>query len=144
MSRMMTKKRLLVGLAAAGVLGVGVAAPTVAMAADNGTPSPSASAGEGTDREQRHAERHAAFAEALAKELGVDTDKVTAALEKVREQQRADRPERPDAADRKAALAERLDQAVEDGKLTREQADAITAAAEAGVLGGGPGGHRGK
>ncbi|RKN50924.1 hypothetical protein [Micromonospora endolithica] len=139
MSRTTRKKNLLVGLAAAGVLAVGVAAPTVAMAADNETPP---TAGADADREQRHAERQDAFAEALAGELGVDTAKVTAALEKIREQHRADRPERPDAADRQAALKERLDQAVADGTLTREQADAITAAAEAGVLGGGARPHR--
>jgi hypothetical protein len=106
-------------------------------------PSPSASNSteQGTDRQQR-ADRQAAFAEALAKELGVSTDKVTAALEKVREQQKADRPERPSAEDRQAQLKERLDQAVKDGKLTQEQADAITKAAEAGVFPG-PAGGRG-
>ncbi|MCZ7436205.1 hypothetical protein O7598_07370 [Micromonospora sp. WMMC241] len=143
-----TRKRLLVGLAAAGVLGVGIAAPTVALADDN---SPSASAS--TDqRADRHADRQAEFADALAKELGVPADKVTAALEKLREQRQADRPERPtppSAQDRQAALKERLDQAVKDGKLTQEQADAVLKAAEAGVFpspgGMGPGGmgHRG-
>ncbi|MER7456422.1 hypothetical protein [Micromonospora sp. NPDC126480] len=143
MSRTIRRKHLLAGLAAAGVLGVGVTVPAVALAADN--TSPSASAGESTDREQRRADRQAEFAEALATELGVEADKVTAALEKLREQRKADRPERPDAADRQAALKERLDRAVEDGRLTREQADAILAAAEAGVLGGpgGRGGHGG-
>ncbi|MER7332082.1 MULTISPECIES: hypothetical protein [unclassified Micromonospora] len=147
MSGTMKKKHLLAGLAAAGVLGVGIAAPTVAFAADGGTATPSASASESgsssDERQQQRAERQAEFAEALAKELGVDTDKVTAALEKVREAQKpADRPERGDSADRQAALKERLAQAVEDGKLTQEQADAITAAAEAGVLAG-PGGRGG-
>ncbi|MGN9775493.1 hypothetical protein ACTMS0_06920 [Micromonospora sp. H33] len=149
MSRTIRKKHLLAGLAAAGVLGVGVAAPTVALAADNTSPSPSASASasasDDTDRQQQRADRQAEFAEAFAKELGVPTDKVTAALEKLREQRKDDRPERPDAADRQAALKERLDQAVEDGKLTQEQADAIIAAAEAGVFPGpgGRGGHGG-
>ncbi|NJP33001.1 transglutaminase-like family protein [Micromonospora thermarum] len=145
MSRTIRKKHLLAGLAAAGVLGVGVAAPTVALAADTTSPSPGASTSEDTDRQQQRADRQAEFAEALAKELGVSTDKVTAALEKLREQRKDDRPERPDAADRQAALKERLDQAVEDGKLTREQADAIIAAAEAGVFPGpgGRGGHGG-
>ncbi|GAA2717630.1 hypothetical protein ACFY2R_11325 [Micromonospora olivasterospora] len=144
-----TKKRLLVGLAAAGVLGVGIAAPTVAFAGDT-TPAPSASASQDTDQSQR-VDRQAAFAEELAKELGVPTDKVTAALEKLREQHKADRPERGDrpgnAADRQAKLKERLDQAVKDGKLTQEQADAITKAVEAGVFPGpggfGRGGHGG-
>ncbi|MER5335565.1 hypothetical protein [Micromonospora sp. NPDC002717] len=151
MSGTTRKKHLLAGLAAAGVLGVGIAAPTVAFAADGGTSTPSASAsesGSGNDerQQQQQAERQAEFAEALAEELGVPTDKVTAALEKVREARKpADRPERGDSADRQAALKERLAQAVEDGKLTQEQADAITAAAEAGVFPGpgGRGGHGG-
>ncbi|MEO3775538.1 hypothetical protein ABGB16_01545 [Micromonospora sp. B11E3] len=147
MSRTISKKRLLVGLAAAGVLGVGIAAPAVAFAGD-ATPAPSASASQDADQSKR-ADRQAEFAEALAKELGVSTDKVTAALEKVREQHKADRPERGDrdgnAADRQAKLKERLDQAVKDGKLTQEQADAITKAVEAGVFpgAGGHGGWRG-
>ncbi|WP_405105859.1 hypothetical protein OG559_19910 [Micromonospora sp. NBC_01405] len=143
MSRTISKKQLLAGLAAAGVLTVGIAAPAVAFAEDSSTPS--ASSSEGTDRQQQRADRQSEFAEALAKELGVSKDKVTAALDKVREQNKADRPERgerPDAADRQAALKERLNQAVKDGKLTQEQADAITKAAEAGVFpGGGDRGH---
>ncbi|MFG1674746.1 hypothetical protein [Micromonospora sp. NPDC049282] len=131
----MTRKRLLVGLAAAGVLGVGIAAPTVALADDN-SPSPSASTQRGADH---RADRQAEFADALAKELGVPADKVTAALDKLREQRQGDRPERPtppSAQDRQAALKERLDQAVKDGKLTQEQADAVLKAAEAGVFPG--------
>ncbi|MFI2666065.1 hypothetical protein [Micromonospora carbonacea] len=147
MSRKMSKKHVLAGLAAAGVLGVGIAAPTIAFA-EEGTSSPGASSSEHTDRQEKRAERQSEFAEALAKELGVSTDKVTAALETVREQHKADRPglgergergERPDAAERQAALKERLAQAVKDGKLTQEQADAITKAVEAGVFPGGGG-----
>lgn len=146
----MSKKHLIAGLAVGGLLGVGIAAPTVAFGQDP-TPSPSSSAGNSApgsssggksgDREQRRADRQAAFAEALAKELGVPTEKVTAALEKLREQRKADRPQRPGAAERQARLKERLDRAVQDGKLTQEQADAILKAAESGVLRG-PGGGR--
>ncbi|MDG4756775.1 hypothetical protein [Micromonospora sp. WMMD710] len=144
MSRTIRRKHLLAGLATAGVLGVGIAAPTIAFAADTPTPSASSTAdGSGPGAGPAKADRQGEFAEALAKELGVPTDKVTAALEKVREQHRpADRPQRPSAEDRQAALKQRLDQAVKDGKLTQEQADAITKAVEAGVFPG-PGGHRG-
>ncbi|MEU9511037.1 hypothetical protein [Micromonospora sp. NPDC048169] len=149
MIRTMSKKHLLAGLAAAGVLGVGIAAPTVALA-DDKSPKPSSSASttdQGDDRRQKHADRQAEFAEALAKELGVPADKVTAALEKLHEQRQGDRPERPErpsTEDRQAALKERLDQAVTDGKLTQEQADAVLKAAEAGVFPGpGKRGHDG-
>lgn len=151
MIRRMSKKHLLAGLATAGVLGVGIAAPTVALADDqNASPSPSASTStdQKGDRQQRHADRQQEFAEALAKELGVPTDKVTAALEKLHEQRQGDRPQRPSAEDRqdrqdqmKDRLKERLDQAVKDGKLTQEQADAVLKAAEAGVFPGPGGGH---
>ncbi|MEV5447901.1 hypothetical protein AB0N23_36160 [Streptomyces sp. NPDC052644] len=81
MSRTMSKMQLLVGLAAAGVLGVGIAAPTVAFAEESATPTAgvSSEAEPGADRQQQRADRQNEFAEALAKELGVDTDKVTAA-----------------------------------------------------------------
>ncbi|MEU8392452.1 hypothetical protein [Micromonospora sp. NPDC048842] len=144
MSRTIRRKHLLAGLATAGVLGVGIAAPTIAFAADTPTPTPSASTAPAPDTAPgAKADRQGEFADALAKELGVPTDKVTAALEKIREQHRpTDRPQRPSAEDRQAALTQRLDQAVKDGKLTQEQADAITKAVEAGVFPG-PGGHRG-
>ncbi|GIJ34749.1 hypothetical protein [Micromonospora sediminimaris] len=177
MSRTISKKHLLAGLAAAGVLGVGIAAPTVALADDKATPSASASSEPQGDRQEQRAARHAQFAEALAEELGVPTEKVTEALEKLREQhqpegrtdreghrgfpgrgegrmggdgaaegRKGERRTPPSAEERKETLTERLAQAVEDGKLTQEQADAITAAVEAGVFGGwgGPGARGGE
>ena len=156
MPRPISKKTTLVGLAAAGVLAVGVAAPTVALAQDGGsaTPTPSASSTttEGDKHEQRRTERQNELAEALATELGVSKDKVQAALDKIHEQRKSEAQEKrgdwknrdgEDKADRQAQFKERLDQAVKDGKLTQEQADAIVKAYEAGVLPGpgGPGGR---
>jgi hypothetical protein len=151
----LSKKATLTLAGAAGVLALGLAVPAVALAegatpspstSASGTPDPSASGAPGqpeggkADRERRGAERRAALAEGLAKELGIDQDKVEAALEKVEANlATAARTER------QARLKERLDQAVEDGTLTQEQADAILKAAEAGVLpgGAGRGGHGG-
>lgn len=85
--------------------------------------------------EEEMAERQEAFAAALAEELGISTEKVTAALEAIRADARADARE---------AFAERLDAAVADGDLTAADKASVLKAFDAGVLGGGPGGfhHR--
>ena len=142
-----TRKVGLVGLGAAGVLAAAIAVPAVASAQDP-TPSPSGSSSAPANPnapanpDQKRAERKAKLAEGLAKELGISQDKVQAALDKVQQQL-----ETQAKADHQAALKTQLDKAVTDGKLTREQADAILKATEAGVLpglGGGPGhGHGG-
>jgi hypothetical protein len=82
MSRSISKRAALTGLAVAGVLSVGIAAPVAAYAADrDGRPAAGSrgngSPGDGKDR-----------AAALAKELGIPEDQVTDALSKVREQLR--------------------------------------------------------
>jgi hypothetical protein len=68
-----------------------------------------------------------ALAASLAKSLGIDEAKVTAALEELRTAEQAKHA---------AALKPRLDQAVKDGTLTQAEADAVTKAAEKGVIGG--------
>ncbi|MEN3610076.1 hypothetical protein [Plantactinospora sp. ZYX-F-223] len=159
MSNLLSRKKVLGGLMAAGVLTVGLAAPAVAFAEDGTTPAPtpSASAESGTtapEHGKRWAEQRGKLAEQLAAELGVPQDKVEAALAKIKEQHRAEWKDRveqrgkgtPDArskADREAMLKERLDKAVSDGKLTQEQADAILAAVKAGVFPAFGGGHWG-
>ncbi|MEO3746073.1 hypothetical protein [Plantactinospora sp. B5E13] len=162
MGKLLSRKNVIGGLVGAGVLGAALAAPAVAFADDSATPAPSpsasapASADSGTPKpghDQRWADRRAELAKELATELGVPQDKVEAALAKLRQQHQADhkgdrkpgdkggwKRDGKSAADREAWLKSRLDKAVTDGKLTREQADAILAAVKAGVLPGGWGG----
>ena len=141
MNRQIKRTTVLAGLAtagAAGVLGIVLGGPALA---ETPTASPSASTSTGTDdRAAKRSEKQEELAAALATELGVDKAKVAAALEKVRTAQRAEAK-----ADRAADLKTRLDAAVKAGTLTREQADAIQKASEAGVLpqGGGHGRHGG-
>ena len=139
MKKPMSRKALLIGSGAT-ALALGIAVPAVASATDpSGSPSPSASAS-ASDRDQTRTDRRDRLAEGLAAELGVSKERVLAALEKVEGQLEADA-----RTQRLAGLKERLDAAVAEGKITREQADAILKAAEAGVLPGGlhgPGDHR--
>ncbi|MGI5214072.1 hypothetical protein [Plantactinospora sp. CA-290183] len=166
MSRLLSRKRVLGGLAAAGMLAVGLAAPTAASAEETPSPAPSTSGSAkpdgdtAGDRDRPGAEHRNRLAEELATELGVPQDRIEDALTKIKERMRAEAKERPDAgkdddrkgalkerqgagtaAEREAAFTARIDQAVKDGKLSQEQADAILAAVKAGVLPGraGPG-----
>ncbi len=77
--------------------------------------------------EAEHAERQAELVAALADELGVSAQEVTAAFESLTEERQA--------AGR-AALAERLDVAVADGDLTEADQASVLKAFDAGVLGG--------
>lgn len=124
------RKYALVGAGAAGLLAVGLSVPAYAAAQDDPSPSPSTSSSAPSDKGH---ERSDEFAAALAKELGIDKDKVADALAKVRSDETAHAKDH-----RTDQLKDRLAQAVKDGKLTQEQADAIIAAADKGVLPGGP------
>ena len=66
----------------------------------------------------------------LAKELGIDEAKVTAALEKVKAAHEAEH---------KTELTARLDAAVTAGDLTASDKASVLKAFDAGVLQGGPG-----
>ncbi len=129
-------KKLAIAGAGAAVIGLGIALPAAAFAQDpDPSPSSSASASEpDADREQRHAQRQDKMAELLASELGIDKAKVAVALAKVEDQMLSEMK-----AEHREAFSGRLAEAVAEGKLTQEQADAILKAAEAGVLPGGPG-----
>jgi len=139
---MNVRRKVAIGVAATGaVLAVALGGASLAQADPTPSPSASSSAAPGgkADREAKRAQQQADLAAKLAKELGVDQAKVQAALDKISSEQQAQAK-----ADRLAALKQRLDQAVKDGKLTQAEADAIYKAAENGVLpDGGPGGPAG-
>lgn len=155
MSNSTRRKITLAGIGVAGTTGLlGLALVTSGVASADPSASPSASASASPsgsasggapasptkpDRAAREAARKDALATALAKELGIDKAKVAAALDKVQADQQAQVK-----ADRTAQLKTHLDAAVAAGKLTREQADAILKAAEAGVLPDGLGGRHGR
>ncbi|MDV3222703.1 hypothetical protein [Intrasporangium sp.] len=82
------------------------------------------------DRETIREDMQQKHAAALAEELGIDASEVEAALDEIRADHEAQREQ---------AVAERLDQAVEDGTLTQAEADAVKKAIDEGVIGGGPG-----
>jgi hypothetical protein len=142
-----TKTLAIVGGGAAGLLALGLSVPAIAAAADP-SPSPSASSSSAPapsasspaqDKQKQRADRQAALAAALAKELGIDQAKVADALQKAEASLQAQAK-----TERQNALKTRLDEAVKAGTLTQAQEDAILKAAEAGVLPyGGPGGGPG-
>lgn len=130
---MLTTRRLVL-LSVAAMVAIALAVPALAQS-DESSPDASAGAtaksdGATDDYEGRHAERRAAFVEELATELDLPTEQVDTALTAVREQLAAEH--RADVTER---MIERLDAAVADGALSQEQADAIAAAAEEGLLG---------
>ncbi len=133
---MNVSRRMMAGLAAVPVLVLGAAIPAAAQDAGEQTTaeeSTEATPEESTapTRAERFAQHNQELAAALAEELGLETEAVAAALETVQAELAEQR-----AAERRAALEERLAAAVADGSLTQEQADALLAAAEAGVLPG--------
>lgn len=117
-------------------LGFGV--PAIAQDdGSSGTPDEGSTADGSVEREGEHAERRAELAGRLADELGIEADRVEAALEKVGTEMREEM-----AAERLTAMEERLAAAVEDGRLTQEQADSILEAMESGTFRSeGRGGH---
>lgn len=119
--------------ALATALGVDEAKVTAAVTAarEATRPEPPAAGEERTaPTEAERTAREKAFATAVAKELGVDEAKVTAALADLREAHQAEH---------KAELSTRLDAAVTAGTLTAADKASVLKAFDAGVLKGGPG-----
>jgi hypothetical protein len=122
----MRTRTALISASLAGVMALAAVIP--ALAQDTGSGEQQVEQDTGTTRgelRQRHQEE---FAAALAEELGLPEAQVSDAIEAVREQLRTERQ-----AQMREQLGERLDDAVEDGRLTQEQADAIAEAHENGV-----------
>lgn len=114
------------GAALLTAIAVGVATPALAQDASGDDPTTTAES-----FEQRREEAQQDFAQKLAEKLGIDADRVSGALDAVHEELAEEH-----AAQRLADLKERLAAAVSEGTLTQEQAAAIVAAHESGVLGG--------
>lgn len=114
LSRSSRGRMLLLGVVA--LVAVAIAVPALAQNASE-TDAPSASNEGDRPRDERFVEACSAFAAALAEELDLPVDRVDDALTAVRERLQQERSD-----DHRAALEERLDAAVADGELTREQA----------------------
>ncbi len=135
---MKRKTALLAGsLATTAALGLGL--PALAAADTDG--SDTSSTPNATQLQERRDEMHAELAQRLADQLGLDTQTVSEALDTVMDQMRTEH-----RAERLDALQQRLDQAVENGTLTRKRADAIYDAMKDGIgpwldgrMGRGPG-----
>ncbi|HUH06450.1 MAG TPA: hypothetical protein VML96_01460 [Egibacteraceae bacterium] len=119
---MIRSKKVLAGVAVVAVLLAGAAIP--ALAQSDGAPAP-----ERQMQEERRAERRAALAAGLAEELGIDEATVAAALDKVLDDLLEEAK-----ADARAAVEQRLDAAVADGRLTQEEADRLLEAFDDGAL----------
>jgi hypothetical protein len=112
-------------------LGVSQEKLRAAFAALHDDVKPADRRADGPPTAAERAARHEKVTDALAEELGLSEAKVEAAFEEVREAH---------AAEHRAALSDRLDTAVEDGKLTNDDKASVLKAFDAGVLGG-PGGR---
>lgn len=120
------------------VLGAGIGVASVAAADTPTTPDPTSvpsstsapsSPAPGTEppgwpTDPDQAEREAVLIKALSEMLGVDEAEIKAALDEIRAAYEAEGP---------AALDAYLDQAVEAGILTQEEADAVRQAVEQGM-----------
>jgi hypothetical protein len=123
----MRTKMVVLGALVAGAVTVGAVLPALAQTQGETNKEAATEDGawqRGSSMRGVHSET---FAADLAGELGLEVDEVTAAIEKVRaahrEQLQATRTER---------LQERLDAAVEAGRMTQDEAEAWLEAHEAG------------
>ena len=120
-------RKSVAGIVVVGALTLGATIPALAQDAteDAGTDSTEDT---GVDARALLREEHRQeFADRVGEIVGVEGDELLAAMEQVREELRAEH-----RADMVAHLEERLADAVENGRLTQEEADAILEQAESG------------
>lgn len=117
-------RKTVAGVAIVGVLALGATIP--ALAQDTGDDTGTESTQDWrelrrAEREERQAEREAhraQYVERVAEIVGVEADDLAAAMDQVKDEMREEH-----AADRLAHLEERLASAVDNGRLTQEEAD---------------------
>ena len=122
----MKRKTALVAGSVATAAALGLGLPALAAADTDGADT--SSTPRAAQLQERRDEMHAELAQRLADELGLGTKTVSDALDTVMEQLQTEH-----RAERLDALQQRLDQAVENGTLTRERADAIYDAVKDGI-----------
>jgi hypothetical protein len=125
------KNRTRMAVSAIGASGALAAVFVLPAVADSATPADTAvtTQDDGDERDWGRGARHEAFVAALAEELDLDPEQVEAAVDAAHERLRDEF-----RAERLATLEERLDAAVADGRLTREQANEILEAHADGVM----------
>lgn len=136
---MTISRKLLATLGVVSVVAAGAAIPAIAQdTTDEATTEDATDVAD--SREELRAAHAQDFAEALAAELGLDADTVADAVEAVREDMQATR--RAEMQERRQA---RLDEMVESGELTQDEADTLAEIQDRGGFGGmGPFGRGGR
>jgi hypothetical protein len=112
------RKLALIGLAVVlglAILGIGINSALVAASDDTGDQQGNTAVVTGSDETDNQTSPHDIFVGKVAEKLGLDEDTVASAMKEAREEMRQE------------ALEKRLQEAVDDGVITQEQADEILA-----------------
>jgi hypothetical protein len=97
------------------ILGLGISTAVVAASDDSSQQASTTSVVTASDVTDNETSPHDIFVGKVAEKLGLDKDTVATAMQEARQEMMDE------------ALAERLQQAVTDGRITQEEADAILA-----------------
>ena len=111
------KKLALIGLAVVlglSILGLGIGTVVVAASGDNTHQASTTSVVSASDTTDNETSQYDTFVSKVADKLGLDEDTVATAMKEARQEMMDE------------ALAERLQEAVDEGRITQEQADQIS------------------